>query len=603
MEKVRLADYLVSFLEKEGVGDIFMISGGGNMHLVDAVGRAKTLKYVTNHHEQACAIAAESYSRIVKNLGVCLVTTGPAGTNAITGVLGGWLDSIPMLCISGQEARERLITGTKLRQLGVQEINIIDIIKPMTKYAVLVDDPSMIRYYLEKAVYLAKSGRPGPSWLDVPLDVQSALIDPGALDGFSPEAEDLAVYKNLELKNLVLKSLDMLKAAKRPVILAGHGIRAAYVRDKFLKIVDQLGIPVTTSISAPDLISSGHPLFVGRPGGFGNRPGNFAIQNSDLIIVLGSRLHFWITGYRSLDFGKNAKKIMVDIDEAELSKKSINIDLPIQADLKDFFTELESQLTQISLPDFNAWRRRCQDWKTRYPVNLPEYREEKDFVNYYYFIDELSKKLPEGQIIIAGDGTTFTATYQAVRIKNGQQLYFSVGSAALGWGLPAGIGAAFANKGTDTVLLDGDGSIMFNLQELQTVYHYNLPLKIFLINNQGYLAIRNTQNNYFNGYLVASGPTSNVTFPDFAEVANAFKIKHIRISNNLEVSAKIDEVLKTEGPIICEIMMNPAQPLNPRPKAVMEEDGTFENRPIEDMFPFLDREEYAKNMSVDPKDW
>ena len=332
MKKIRLADYLVSFLEKEGVNNIFMISGGGNMHLVDAVGRARKLGYVTNHHEQACAIAAESYARVTKNIGACLVTTGPAGTNAITGILGGWLDSIPMICISGQEARERLITGTKLRQFGVQEINIVDIVKPMTKYAVLVDNPDDIRYHLEKAFYLAKSGRPGPCWLDIPLDVQSTLINPEDLPGFNPEDEGLTTYNNPDLKGLVLKSLEMLKVAKRPVILAGHGIRATYTQEKFLEIIDRLGVPVTTSISAPDLVSSEHPLFVGRPGGFGNRPGNFAIQNSDLLIVLGSRLHFWITGYRSHDFGRSAKKIMVDIDSAELSKESIKIDLPIQAD-------------------------------------------------------------------------------------------------------------------------------------------------------------------------------------------------------------------------------------------------------------------------------
>lgn len=596
-KKVKVSDYVADYIASIGVKDVFMISGGGNMHLVDSVGKHKKLRYVCNHHEQASAIAAEGYARVTKNIGVCLVTTGPGGTNAITGIAGGWLDSIPMLCISGQIPSNQMITGTKLRQLGVQEINIVDIVRPITKYAVVITEPKEVRYHLEKAVFLAKSGRPGPVWLDIPLDVQGALIDPGEQKGFDPESEGLVLKLNdSELRILVGSVIEEIKKAKKPIMLVGHGIHLAHATNLFHMVARSLNIPVLTTMSAIDLLPYADPNFVGRPGIFGDRAGNFAVQNADLLISIGARMHLWNTGYNYKDFARNARKIVVDIDPAELEKKTIQHDVAIMADAKDFLSELQSQWKGVEKLDIGEWQKRCGEWKKKYPVTLPEYKAQRRYVNYYYFVDELSGALENNEILVTGDGTAFTATHQAFKTKKNQQIIFSVGCAAMGYDLPAVIGACFGNKKKRTVLITGDGSIMLNLQELQTVAHHKLPIKIFLINNGGYLAIRNTQNNYFNHRLVASDATSGVTFPSFKKIAGAFSLPYLAIHNNKGVVFGIAKTLKTPGPVICEIFMDPSQELNPRPKNIIHPDGTFTIPPLEDMYPFLDREEFKQNM-------
>ncbi len=596
MKKIKLSDYVWSFVEKLGVREVFLISGGGNMHLIDSIGKSKRLKYVCNHHEQACAIAAEGYARATKNIGVCLTTTGPGATNAITGVSGGWLDSIPMLCISGQVNRASMITKPTMRQIGIQEINIVAMVKPMTKYAVVVTEPKDIRYHLEKAVYMAKTGRPGPSWLDIPLDVQASMIDLGECRAFDPVAEGLAPKPAKNLVKEVSQVVKLLRASKQPLILAGHGIHCAGGEKTFLNLLKGLPVPVATTISAPDLIPSDHPLFTGRPGGFGDRAGNFAVQNADLMIAIGARLHPWTTGFKSLDFGRRAKKVMVDIDPDELKKKSLSIDLRVEADARLFMEELERQLASIALPDISAWRKRCQDWRKKYSVMLPEYARQKTFVNSYHFVDELSKQLPKGALIVTGDGTAFTGTNQGIKVKKDQQVIFSVGCAAMGYDLPAAIGACFGSGKKETTLITGDGSIMLNIQELQTIVHYKLPIKIFLLNNEGYLAIRNTQHNYFNDRFVASDAGSGVSFPKFKKIAAAFDIPYLAMTKADEVAGRVREVLSMDGPVLCEIMMSPRQELNPRPRATINPDGTFVNRPLEDMYPYLSPEELAKNM-------
>ncbi len=596
MKQVKVADFVMSYLEGLGVRKIFMISGGGNMHLIDSAGKAKKMQYVCNHHEQACAIAAETYARVTKTIGVCLVTTGPGATNAITGVSGGWLDSIPMLALSGQIPTTQMITKPTMRQIGVQEINIIDIVKPMTKYAAVITKAADILYYLQKAVYLAQTGRPGPSWLDIPLDIQGAYVDPTTLRSFDPKAEGLETKHNANLSKLVAQIISELKRAKQPLILAGHGIRIADARETFAHLIKKLGVPITTTISAPDLITTNDPLFAGRPGGFGDRAGNFAVQNCDLLLTIGARLHPWTTGFKSHDFGRRAKKIMVDIDPDELNKHTLSIDLKIEADAKEFMIELMKQLSGAKLPKYSQWQSRCQAWNKRYPVMLAEYKTQKKYVNSYYFVDELSKQMKPGELIVTGDGTAFTGTNQAIKIKPKQHVIFSVGCAAMGYDLPAAIGACFGSDKQRTILITGDGSIMLNIQELQTIYHHKLPIKIFLLNNNGYLAIRNTQNNYFKGNLVASGPESGVSLPDFKDIAKAFKIPYVQMSKSSEVPEKIRQTLAVKGPIICEIMMSPDQELNPKPRSIINPDGSFVNKPLEDMYPYLDRQEFEENI-------
>jgi len=601
MAKIKVSDYVAKFIAEQGVRHVFMISGGGNMHLVDSVARNQAIKYICNHHEQACAMAAESYGRISGNLGVCIVTLGPAATNTLTGVAGAWIDSIPTLYISGQARREIMITGTQLRQMGVQEINIIDMARPITKYAAVVMEAKDIRYHLQKAVFLAKSGRPGPVFLDIPSDIQAATIEEFELKEFNAGSEGLEIKNPHNLSQLAMQVLDLIAQAKRPVIFAGHGIRLAKARTEFLRLAEQLQIPVLTSMSAHDLIPSDHSLFIGRPGVFGDRAGNFAIQNSDLLFSIGARHHLWNIGYTYKAFARAAKKIVVDIDEAELKKKSVIPDIPIKADAGEFIKELLNQFSKrkTTLLEIKEWREKCRQWKIKYPVVLPEYKDETDYVNSYYFIEDLSNLLPEGAVVVTGVGTAFTGTLQSIKIKKGQELHCNVGCASMGWDLPAAIGASFSKGGKEIVLITGEGSIMMNLQELQTISYYKLPVKIFLLNNNGYLSIKNTQNSFFAGNLAGVDENTGLNFPKFSKVADTFGIAYESIKNHSDgMKEKIQKVLDFNGPILCEIFMSPNQPLWPKVYSQKNPDGTMASKPLEDMYPFLDREEFEKNMYI-----
>lgn len=597
---MKLSDYLTSFLSQNGVKDIFMITGGGAMHLNDSIGNSKELNYYCNHHEQASAMAAEAYARL-KGLGVCNITTGPGGTNTITGLIGAWLDSIPVLFISGQVKRETMIPPKSgLRQLGIQELNIIDVVKPITKYAVVVDDEKDIKYHLEKAIYLATTGRPGPVWLDIPLDVQVAKINPKILRGFSLTKKEKTFFDKTFVRKQIGKIRSLLQKAKRPVFLVGGGVRLANAKDEFLELAEKLNIPVLTGMSSHDLIPTSHPLFFGRPGAFGERVGNFVLQNSDLLISIGSRLHLWIISYDYKNLAREAKKVIVDIDPAELSKPTIHPDIAVQADAGVFIKEWLRQEEKKRVFDIDDWMTYCRRIRNKYSVVLPQYKKEKKWVNSYYFTDVLSDLLKQDEVIVTANGTAFTATLQGIKLKKNQRLISNIGCASMGYDLPAAIGACIANDKKRVICISGDGSIQMNIQELQTIVNYKLPIKIFILNNEGYLAIRNTQDGYFNSRYHGADKEHGVGLPDMLKIGKAYGIPSMRIHNHHNLKQKIQKVLDIKGPVICDIMMSPKQPLIPKVTSEVKPDGRIISKPLEDMYPFLERKEFYENMIIQP---
>ena len=596
---IKLSDYVVSFLKRKGTKYIFMITGGGAMHLNDSVGKEKDIQYICNHHEQASAIAAESYARMTNEIGVCQVTTGPGGTNTFTGLIGSWLDSIPMIVISGQvKTTTSLYTSPGTRQIGIQEVNIINMVRPVTKYAVAVLNPKEIRYHLEKAWFLAKNGRPGPVWIDIPLDVQSALIDESQLKGFNPE-EDEAQKKIQCSQSEISEVLQLIKKAKRPVIVAGFGLRLGNALDEFYSFIDKVQIPVVTSLSAHDLMWETHPLYAGRFGIYGNRAGNFAVQNSDLLIVLGCRMNLWEIGHEYSLFAREAIKVMVDIDETELQKPTFIPQVKIHSDIKIFLSKILKKLNVSVASSFVLWIKKCKDWQKKYPVILPEYSNEKKFVNCYYFMGELSKELKKDDIVITGNGTAFTATCQSLQLKKGQRLGINIGCASMGYDLPAAIGAYFAMKKKRIVLITGDGSIQMNIQEFQTIVHHKIPVKIFLLNNNGYLAIRITQKNFFNK-LCGTDNSSGLSFPDMQKISKAYGISTVRLKTQKSLSSDIKKVLNSKGPYLCEIIMPPNQELIPKLKTKVDANGKLVSTPLEDMYPFLPKDELLRNLYIKP---
>ena len=599
---VKTSDFIFDFLYKKGVSHIFLISGGGNIHLIDSIGKSK-IKYVCNHHEQASAVAAEGYARLLNKLGVCLVTTGPGGTNALTGVISTWLDSIPLLVISGQVRRELIGAGTKLgvRQLGSQEINIIDMVKPVTKYAVTVMNPNDIKYHLEKAVYLATTGRKGPVWVDIPLDVQGSFIDVKKLKSFSPK-EVKPEYKTNKkiLKRLVIDILKKINQSERPVIYAGNGIRLAGAEKDFLRLVEMLKIPVLTSYVGYDLIPSSHPYYFGRAHALGQRGANFIVQNSDLLLSVGARLDILTIGFTYKAFARNAYKIMVDIDKNEIKKPILSIDLPVNYDAQEFIQEMINQLKKNPLKlNISGWLEYGKTLNRKYPVFNPKHCLEKKFVNSYCFINTIGKLLKPGEIIVLSDGIgPLNCMYQAFYVKPNQRIILNLGCAQMGYGLPASIGAAFAAQGKRIVCFEGDGSLQLNIHELQVMKHHKLPIKMFVYSNDGYLSIKNTQRGLFEGRLIASDSKSGLSCPDYVKVGKAYGIKTIRINNHQDMVRKIKYVLNYPGPIICDINSVRDLMLDPKLTTRKTEDGRFVSPPLEDMGPFLPREEFKKNMLI-----
>jgi len=594
---IKVSDYLAQRVAELGVKHIFMITGGGAMHLDDSFGSHPDLEFICNHHEQACAIAVEGYSRVSGNIGVAVVTTGPGGTNTITGVLGQWHDSIPALYISGQVKYETTVasTGLPLRQLGDQEADIISIVSPITKYAVMVTDPNEIRYHFEKAVYMAKNGRPGPVWLDIPLNVQASMVDEGNLRSFDPAEED-EIFDKKKVLSQIDELIERLKKAKRPVILAGSGIRTANAVDRFVELVDKLNIPVLTAWNAHDIMGE-HPLCFGRPSTVGDRSGNFIIQNADLLISIGCRLNVRQIGYEFKSFAREAYKVVVDIDPVELRKPTIFPDVPVHSDVAFFIESLNERIDKPleSKKDWITW---CSERKKRYPVVLPKYREEKDYVNPYVFIDEISNSLNNEDVIVCANGAACVITFQAIKLKKGQKMFANSGTASMGYDLPAAIGACFANNKQRVVCFAGDGSIQMNIQELQTIAHHNLPLKIFVFNNSGYLSIRQTQDNMFGGKYIGESSRSGVSFPDMVKLAGAYGIEAVRILNHDEMNEQIKEVLNSPGPVLCDVVMSPKQIFAPKVSSQKLPDGRIVSKPLEDLYPFLEREEFRENMLI-----
>ncbi len=596
--KVRVADYVASFLAEHGIRDVFLVTGGGAMHLNDAFGREHRLRYVACHHEQACAMAAESYARASGRVAAVNVTTGPGGTNAITGVWGAWVDSLPMIVVSGQVKFETTVRSSQLplRQLGDQELDIVRVVSSMTKYAVMVTDPGTIRYHLERALHLATHGRPGPVWLDIPMNVQGSLIDPSALAGYDP-AEDAIAFETGDLDAVARDLVARLRSAKRPVVLAGNGPRLAGMHAEFVELIEAIGVPVTTAWNAHDALWNAHPLYAGRPGTVGDRAGNFAVQNSDLLLVLGCRLNIRQISYGWQNFARAAFKVMVDVDAAELKKPTLSIDLPVHADLRDFIPALRRALDAGGAGDHSAWVAWCKERVRRYPVVLPEYWETRGSVNPYCFMEVLFRVLPEDEMVVTADGTACVTAFQAADLKPGQRLYHNSGCAPMGYDLPGAIGASVATGGR-VVCIAGDGSLQMNLQELQTIVTHRLPIKLFVLNNKGYHSIRQTQHNYFPDNIVGCGLESGLGFPDMEKIAAAYGLPFTRVSEHDGLDAAIRATLDGDGARVCEVMLDLAQPFAPKLSSRKLDDGRMVSAPLEDLAPFLPREELRENMLI-----
>ena len=589
---MRVADYIWKTLADKGVRHVFLVTGGGAMHLNDALGLEKRITYVCNLHEQACAMAAEGYARASGTPGVINVTTGPGGTNALTGVMGAWLDSVPMVIVSGQIKRATMITACphlKLRQLGDQEYNIVDAVRPMTKFAKTVMSVEEVPQVLEDAWRICQEGRPGPVWIDVPLDIQAAEIEE---EGRGKKEEGRGIGGVPDVTQVA----EALKAAKRPAIIVGSGVHNAHCEELFLKVAESLNIPVLTSISGIDLIPSDHPLFFGRPGILGERPANLIMQNSDLFIVLGTRMGIRICGYAYETVARAAKKVMVDIDPNELEKPTFRPDVKICADAGDFLRALAAALP--SLGPKEEWLDYCRRMKVKYPVILPEHRARTDYVSSYVLPEAIMRHAPDPLTVVTANGTAYTSTYQTIPIRRGMRMFANEACASMGYGLPAAIGAAFADLSRTVVCFEGDGSIQMNIQELQTLLNYKLPVKLFVYNNGGYLSIKTTQRSFFEGHFVGSEAGSGVILPSFEKIAVAYGLPYFRLKNNQELDAKLPEIFATEGPVLVEVMLDPFEVLGPKAASKRLPDGTMVSAPLEDMAPFLPRDEFAANMLI-----
>ncbi len=583
-----------------------MVTGGGAMHLNDAFGRDERLDVTCCHHEQSCAMAAESYARLSNRPAIVNVTSGPGGINALNGVFGAFVDSIPMIVVSGQVKRETLVTSydLPLRQLGDQEVDIVAMARPVCKAAVLLNDPGDTRFVMEQAIWLATVGRPGPVWVDVPIDVQAAPVDPDSLRAFDPASDGAGCMLPSEqgsmtggaLERTLRDALERLARAERPVVLVGAGVRLSGAHDRFLRVIEKLGIPVTTGWNAHDALWNTHPLYVGRPGSIGDRAGNFAVQNADFLLVLGSRLNVRQVSYNWDAFARAAYVVMIDADVAELSKPTLSVDLKVHSDLAAALEVLEDLPYERS-PEHGIYLAWCRERAERYPVVLDEYSKQDDPINPYVFIQKLFEELVEGDVVVTGDGTACVVTFQAAQLKEGQRLYTNSGCASMGYDLPAAVGAHCASKGR-VICLAGDGSMMLNLQELQTIAGGHMPIKLFVLNNNGYSSIRQTQQNYFPDNVVGCGPESGLTFPDFVRLGEVFGFGVARSTSHVNLSQSIRDILAADGPQLLEVVLDPEQPFSPKLASRQLETGEMVSSPLEDLAPFLSREELAENMLI-----
>ncbi len=589
---IRLSDFVVKFLEKKGIKTVFTVSGGGSIFLCDALYKSKSINYVSHHHEQAASFAAESYARSKKNVGCCFVTTGPGGTNTLTGVSSAWIDSVPVMFISGQVFLNQTIKKTKKRQIGVQEINIIDLVKPITKFSKMITDPNLINYELEKAYFISKTGRPGPVFIDIPADIQNAMID-----------EKKVIRKKYKIKNETFNIenkinylVKKLKKSKRPLIHLGHGVRLSDANKIVKTFFGKYKIPFALTWNADDIISHQHRMYSGRPGAFGERGSNFIVQNCDFYLSIGTRLPYMVTGYNAKNFASKAKfKAMVDIDFNELNKKDLKLDMKIRCDAKYFLQKLFKKIKNYN--SSKQWLDYCVNIRKKYPILIRKMINEKKYINSYFFIKTLSTLIKQHDSIITDMGFSFTTTHQALEVTGNQNFFTNSGHAPMGWGLPAAIGAFFAKKksNSNVICLSGDGGFQMNVQELSTIMHHKIPMKIFIFNNEGYLTIKQTQILGFKGRIMGADKNSGLSFPSYSELAKAHKILYKKIINHKDLRQKIKSVLNNPGSVICELMMNPDE--EQIPKAINRRDSSGKSVPteFEDMYPFLPRNELKSN--------
>lgn len=597
---IRVSDYIAQFIsDRLGVTDIFMLSGAGSMHLTDGVACNPKLRAICVHHEQSASMALEAYARTNENFGVGYFSTGPAALNALTGLGGAWQDTVPCLFISGQVKRSTCshTEGVEgLRQFGVQELDIIPVVSSLCKYAVHLTKPEMVRYELEKAVSIAKSGRPGPVWIDIPMDVQSALIDPETLPAYT------VIEQTPTVNASVLDELrDMFMKAERPVIIAGRGIRLAGAQALLQDLATEFNVPVVTPYLGIDNLRHDLDIYIGKTGVKGDRPANFTMQNSDLVLAIGSSLHITVVGYEYEHFARAAKKVVIDIDVTSHRKRTIKIDSLIESDAK---VALQGLLTRLRDAQFKSisspWLQRCVAWKKKYPVCLPEYEKTVGAINVYSFMDRLSALAGEGDAFIGDAGSAIYAVSQGLILRHNNQRYIpSSAMATMGFTLPAALGVSAALGDKRVMAITGDGSLQQNIQELQTILHYKLPIKLFIWNNDGYLSIRASQKNYFNERYIGEGPCSGVSIPDTLKICSAYGMEAARVREIADLDMAIQKALDYPGPYLLEIMTPPEQPIIPTVSSRVNPDGSMSSRPLEDMAPFLSREEYRSNLLID----
>ena len=594
--RIRVADYIANRIFELGVRDIFTITGGGSMFLNDVVASHPELRVVCNHHEQASAMGAVAYARYKNDFGVVMTTTGCGSTNAITGLLDAWQDNIPCLFISGQANKDQTIpsTGLPLRQVGVQEANIVEIVKSITKYAVMITDPNMVGYHFDKSVFLAKNGRPGPVWLDIPLDVQGAYIDPSSLKRFSEDEVEPEFTEEL-CPDATARLQQLFAQAERPVVLAGNGIRLADAIPEFLTFVEHYDIPFVVTHLGIDLVPSDHPLNIGRVGVKGDRAGNFTIQNSDLVLAIGTRLSVNVVGYRKETFAREAKIAVVDIDPVEHQKPTARVDLLINADAKRFLSDIK-----LGNSTREAWVEKCQGWREKWPVCQPEYECDHDGINIYYFVEQLARLAPPDSVMVTDAGSANYVMAQGLKIRGDQRFMLPGAQGELGFAIPAAIGASIARSKGEAIAVTGDGSFNINIQELQTIVHNELPVKLFILNNDGYLSNRTAQKRYFDGRYIGSDADSGVSMPDIRKIADAYGIKYFHIEKVVDLEETTRSTLAYSGPAICEIVCPKWQDIAPTLGGRKTPEGKITARPAEDMAPFLDREEFFENMIVAP---
>lgn len=606
---IKLSDYVLKFVADLGITNCFLVTGGGAMHLNQSLALEKRITPICNSHEQASAICAEGYAKATNGLGFCMVTTGPGGTNAVTGVAGAWLDSTPVLYVSGQVKRpDRMfdaLTGKPLgmRQLGVQEVDICSIVRPITKYAETILEPKDIRYHLEKAVFLALHGRPGPVWIDIPLDVQATPIEESELRVFDPAefAHDIAITGTANVPAEVQRAIEAFNACERPMLFAGNGIRLAHAEEEFEELRKYLGIPSVATWCAADLINSDEPTYVGRPGNVAARGANFALQNCDFLMVLGARMDMAITGYAPQNLAREAHKITVDIDQAELNKLHPYVQQPVCADAKAFLTELLKHKEQLKPKDFKPWQERCADWKHRYAVVTDEHQKAEGLVSIFNLAEVVGTEVDSStRIVVGNSGSGIEIFFLAFPILHSQRLYHTAGLGSMGYAIPIAIAVAVANPGREVIAVDGDGGFMFNIQELETIHRLNLPIKFFVLNNDGYSSIRASQTAYFKEASIGADAKTGLTIPDLSAVAEAFKLGSYVIKDQTDLRGEVRKVLDMKGPVVCDVNVLPDEVRAPRLQSYQKPDGTFVSKPLEDLFPFLPREEFLANMIVKP---